>query len=295
MLLTANRATAGHGFSFGGGNGGGIGGGNGGGNRSGFKVQFGGGNHSHHNKHHHHHGHHHHHHKYYHRPVKKYYVEPVYVAPSVHPFHSCSYVVPGDTWYTISAREYGKPNFALSIAAFNGLSTRVRLVVGQKLLMPVILPNGSMTASAAPAGEPYFIPASTGYETSALGADSSAVATAEAGMDRRVTAAGIKPATGTASNETADVRQAVTAGSLLSISDGVLGDKGKVRLLVGNVAFPVDVIERSAGTAQIRLPQLELTAPVEAELEIQRADGSPVSKTAIKLMPAASMLTLRTR
>ncbi len=125
----------------------------------GIKVKFGGGHgrghgsfghHGHHHGHHHH-GHHHHKH-HHHAHVRNVYVKPVYVAPvapCIHPLHSFCFVYPGDTWSLLSLREYGRPNFGATIAAFNGMSTSMRLVVGQQLRMPVIHPNGSLTPSSA--------------------------------------------------------------------------------------------------------------------------------------------------
>src|SRR5687768_17440247 len=104
----------------------------------GFKVSFGGGHGrvsiGHHGYNHHHHVH-----------VKRVYVKPVYVAPvapCIHPLHSFCFVYSGDTWTLLSLREYGKPNFGGTIAAFNGMSSGVRLVVGQQIRLPVIHPNG---------------------------------------------------------------------------------------------------------------------------------------------------------
>ncbi|HEY3392381.1 MAG TPA: hypothetical protein VGK58_06730 [Lacipirellulaceae bacterium] len=130
----------------------------------GFKVSFGGGHGrghvsiGHHG--HHHHGHHHHKH-HYHAHVRKVYVKPVYVAPvapCIYPLHSFCFVYPGDTWTLLSLREYGKPNFGATIAAFNGMSTSLRLAVGQQLRLPVIHPNGSLTPSSAPAPAPFVLP-----------------------------------------------------------------------------------------------------------------------------------------
>jgi hypothetical protein len=128
----------------------------------GFKVSFGGGrghvsigHHGHHDHGHHHHNHHHHAH------VRKVYVKPVYVAPvapCIHPLHSFCFVYPGDTWTLLSLREYGKPNFGATIAAFNGMSMNVRLAVGQQLRLPVIHPNGSLTPSSAPVPAPFVLP-----------------------------------------------------------------------------------------------------------------------------------------
>jgi hypothetical protein len=285
-LLAANTASAGHGFSFGGGNGGG------------FKVSFGGNNHNNHSNHNDHHDNHHHHtfYKNYHYP--RYYAQPAYVAPCVHPLHSCCYVYPGDTWSSISLREYGKPNYGYSIAAFNGLSTRIRLVVGQKLLLPVIQPTGQLTASAAPASEPFYLPTYGAGE--ALGAEPAA-----SGGGTRMptnTSETSTPSTGMAgtpesttpsdnSNQAASDRQSVPAGSQLVFNGQSLGAaKGTVRLRMGEMTLPVTVLEWTDAAVKIELPPMALANAMDADLEIMRADGSVASTSAIQLTPAASGL-----
>jgi len=58
----------------------------------------------------------------------------------------------------LAEREYGRPNLGFSIAAFNGMNTRMPLVVGQQLRLPVIHPSGSLSPSAAPAPSPFVLP-----------------------------------------------------------------------------------------------------------------------------------------
>lgn len=92
----------------------------------------------------------HHHHKVY---VKKVYVRPVHVhvEPCYHPFHCFAIVNPGDTWFTLSLREYGKPHLWKKIAIFNGLPLNAGLVPGMQLKLPVIHPGGVLLPSSAPA------------------------------------------------------------------------------------------------------------------------------------------------
>jgi hypothetical protein len=83
--------------------------------------------------------------------VKKVYVHPVVVEPCYYPFHSFAIVNPGDTWFTLSLREYGKPHLWKKIAIFNGLPLNAGLIPGMQLKLPVIHPNGVLLPSSAPA------------------------------------------------------------------------------------------------------------------------------------------------
>jgi hypothetical protein len=60
-------------------------------------------------------------------------------------------VMPGDSWFTISSREYGNTSVWTRIAEFNGLPQNLPLTVGMQLRLPVINPNGSLSVSNAPA------------------------------------------------------------------------------------------------------------------------------------------------
>ena len=89
----------------------------------------------------------------------KVYVKPIYVEPAYdqcyQPHYSTCYVLPNDTWYTLSQRVYGNATFGKHIASYNELSFGSPLPVGQQLNLPVINADGSFGASsagAAPAG-----------------------------------------------------------------------------------------------------------------------------------------------
>jgi hypothetical protein len=325
----------------------------------GFKVSFGGGHgrghvsigHRGHHRGHHHHGHHHHNH-HHHVHVRKVYVKPVYVAPiapCIHPLHSFCFVYPGDTWTLLSLREYGKPNFGATIAAFNGMSASVRLVVGQQLRLPVIHPNGSLTLSSAPAPAPFVLPSQPvvtgpipvqGFAPQPQGQpiqlQGQPTANQELpfnpqsqmsaptgqpmpqGMQMNANGGSIGPQVPfngpvTGPMGTPNARPSVPAlpsanirvaseerplatvgiGSVLSLDGQALGaERGIVRLRVNGLALPVEVLEWSAESAKIRLPELDLEGPVKAEIEVLRADGSLASKTAIELTSAATRLAL---
>jgi hypothetical protein len=99
------------------------------------------------------------HHKVY---VKKVYVRPIVVEPCYHPFHSFAIVNPGDTWFTLSLREYGRPHLWKKIAIFNGLPLNAGLAAGMQLRLPVIHPNGVLLPSSAPAPIALAAPAPVG-------------------------------------------------------------------------------------------------------------------------------------
>jgi hypothetical protein len=315
----------------------------------GVKVSFGGG-------HGHvsigHHGHHHHiHHD--HVYVKRVYVEPVYVAPvapCIHPLHSFCLVYPGDTWSLLSLREFGKPNFGASIAAFNGMSTSVRLVVGQQLRLPVIHPNGSLTPSSAPVPAPFVLPSQPivgaplpmqgfspqiqgqpmplqgqpvanaavpfspqvqlsgptgqpmppqGMQMNASGAPVGPQGPFNGPMNGPMTSPDARPSAPvlpSANIRVASVERplaTVAIGSVLALDGHELGnEKGIVRLRINGLALPVEVLEWSAESAKIRLPELDVEGAMKADLEVLRADGSLASKTAIELTSAATRLAL---
>jgi len=86
--------------------------------------------------------------------VKKVYVAPVY-DQCYHPYVSTCYVLPNDTWYTLSQRVYGNSGLGQHIASYNGLGYGASMPVGQQLNLPVVNGNGTLVASnagSAPAG-----------------------------------------------------------------------------------------------------------------------------------------------
>ena len=84
--------------------------------------------------------------------VQRVYVkEPVVVAPSFAPAHSLVVVMPGDSWFSICAREYGNSGPWSKVADFNGMPRNVQLTSGMQLRLPVINPDGSFSLSSAPA------------------------------------------------------------------------------------------------------------------------------------------------
>jgi hypothetical protein len=188
------------------------------------------------------------------------------------PFHSSYVCQPGDSFYTVSLKEYGTSSTMKHIASFNRLATNAALVPGQRLLLPSISANGRLTQSRAPAAEVISNLASP-----------VAVAPAVAAAPTTIAAA-VAPAPEIE-------RMSVPTGSTLQLDGEKLGsDTGVVRLRISNVAFPVEVVEWSADSTKIRLPKLDVGAATKAELEVLRADGSLVSTNAIELTAPATGL-----
>jgi hypothetical protein len=73
------------------------------------------------------------------------------VAPSLAPAHSLVIVTPGDSWFSVCAREYGNSGPWSKVAQFNGMPANVQLTPGMQLRLPVINPDGSFSMSSAPA------------------------------------------------------------------------------------------------------------------------------------------------
>jgi hypothetical protein len=89
---------------------------------------------------------------YYSEPVRRVYVkEAAVIAPSFAPAHSIIVVMPGDSWFSICAREYGNANLGSRVADFNGMPQNFQLTGGMQVRLPVINPNGSFSLSSAPA------------------------------------------------------------------------------------------------------------------------------------------------
>jgi len=259
-IVTTNTALAG-GFSFGGG-GGGKGGSSisfGGGKGGSVKFHFDGNNHAPYDFHHH---------TSCHVPVQRYYVQPVLVYDRCyHPQFRYCFVYPGDTWLTICQRNYGCTYLWKHIAMYNGLPVSAQLVPGQQLAMPVINANGSLAASNAPA-PPAFAP------------------------QNQQVAAPSQPAHSQATAGESEVPSAAVGATLMFSGESLGSETGLVRLRIGEMALPVEVVEWSDTSVKIQLPKMDLSGAMKAELEVLRADGSLASKSAIQLTPAATRVAL---
>jgi hypothetical protein len=232
----------------------------------GFSISFGGGsNKNWHNFHNFHHDHHY---------VKKVYVTPTYDI-CYYPLHRLCWVLPGDTWYTIAQREYGNLNLCHYVASYNRLPFSTQLFVGQQILLPEVHPGGVLRASSAPMPA-TFVPAAQPIVTQNF--ISPAVNTTPTAP-----AANIRPATEEISIPS------LAIGSVIVLDGQKLGnEKGIVRLRLAEMALPVEVLEWTNTSAKVRLPQMELTGAMRAELEVLRSDGSLASKSPVQLTLATS-------
>jgi hypothetical protein len=237
--------------------------------KGGFSISFGGGSnqnwHNFHNFNNYHH-------------VKKVYVAPRYYPVydiCYYPLHRLCFVLPGDTWYTIAQREYGNINLCHYIASYNSQPFSTQLFVGQQILLPEVHPGGVLRASSAPMPA-TFVPAAQPIVTQNF----------------------VSPAMNTTPTvPSANIRQAteevsipsVAIGSVIMLEGQSLGnDKGIVRLRLAELALPVEVLEWTNTSAKVRLPQMDLTGAMKAEIEVLRADGSLASKSAVRLTLASS-------
>jgi hypothetical protein len=278
-----------------------------------------------------------------------------------HPQFSGCYVLPGDTWYSISRRIYGVESLCKHIASYNGLSMYSPLVPGQLLRLPVVNANGTLAASNAPMPAPFATqsaplgpqnPTFAGASTAPQGiapqglANGLASQGTSAGFAPQSTPTGVAPQglpngmnasaipsqslpnamnAGSATPQgpsipslestftapktepaatvapAASIRTVkeeptlprVAIGSMLMLDGESLGDeKGIVRLQMGALSLPVEVIEWTTTSVKIALPKMELGRPMKASLEVLRADGSLASKSGIELTPAATRLAL---
>lgn len=252
----------------------------------------------------------------YHKHYNKAYVKKVYVKPiydhCYYPPTSYCFVLPGECWYTLSHRIYGDRNLARHIAGFNGLSLGASLIPGQQLQLPVINQDGTLAASTAPApapiapqGQPFGAQGQAfGPQGAAFGPQGpmtgsplpTSAATMTPGMESAAPPAPAAPAAPAANIrvESAEASlPSVAIGSVLVLDSASLGSEpGSVRLRISGVSLPVEVLEWTGGSAKIRLPEMELSESLRAEIEVLRADGSLASRSAIRLTPAATRLAL---
>ena len=203
--------------------------------------------------------------------VKKIYIQPRY-DQCYHPDHCFVYVFPGDTWGSICQREYGNRNLWQNLVSYNGFRSSAKLVVGQKLMLPVINADGSLAASDAPAGVPFVdeTPAAAPVETTQPSAPSAKLQI-----------------------ESEPSLPNVAVGSIVTLDGQEFGsEQGAVRLRISGMALPTEVIEWNATSAKVKLPEMDLAGAMRADIEVIRADGSLASQSAIQLSPATNRLAL---
>ncbi len=183
------------------------------------------------------------------------------------PFHSSYVVLPGDSFYEISLKEYATSSNAKYIAQFNHLPQTAALTPGQVLRLPSISATRQLSPSRAPAADSLQNTASPS----------------------QVTSNGSSSAATTAANEAP--RPKVNVGATLLVDGQKFGDKqGAARLRVGGAALKIEVLEWKTDAVKIRLPELALDSAANADIEVVRADGSLASKTGIELSTAADVV-----
>lgn len=176
------------------------------------------------------------------------------------PFHSTYVVLPGDSFYTVSLKEYATSSNSKYIAQFNNLPQTAALTPGQVLRLPSISATRQLSPSRAPAAESLQNTSNTSQVTS-NGSSTDAASTA-----------------------TETLRPQVNVGSTLLVDGQTFGNKqGAARLRVGGAALKIEVIEWKSSAVKIRLPELALDSTTNADIEVVRADGSLASKTGIEL------------
>ena len=200
------------------------------------------------------------------------------------PFHSSYFCQPGDSFYTVSLKEYSTSAVANYIARFNRLQPSAPLVPGQRLMLPSVSVSGQLTQSRAPA---QFV---DGGVPNAVAAPSS-VATPTAKFAPNAVPATLAAKVTEVPSEPALPKVAV--GSTLVLDGQEFGsEQGVARLRVSGLSLPIEVLEWTASSATVRLPKVELAGALKADIEVLRADGSLASKTGIELSPAAETLAL---
>jgi hypothetical protein len=212
-------------------------------------------------------------------------------------------VYPGDNWYTISKRIYGVEFLCKHIASYNGLSMSSPLVPGQMLRLPVINANGSLATSSAPMPAPFTMPGATfGPQSAPLGTPGIPNGLAPQGLPNGGTPAGLQQGLPSGTDPTAIAPQGaptspvqnaiattpseasanvtpaasirtvsesptlprVAIGSTLELDGESLGtEQGSVRMRMGTLTLPVEVLEWSADTVKIQLPKMELSRSVK--------------------------------
>jgi hypothetical protein len=204
------------------------------------------------------------------------YVQPYGMA--YEPFHSWYICQPGDSFYTVSLKEYGNSGAANYISRFNRLPFNAALVTGQRLMLPSVSPNGMMVQSRAPAP---FVDATPGVGVTNP--------TAKFTQPNSVTPTSLASSVAVAATEPA--LPSIAVGSTLVLDGQVFGETtGVARLRIGGLSLPIEVLEWTNTSAKIRLPEVDLTSPMKAEIEVLRADGSVASTTAVELKASADRL-----
>jgi LysM repeat protein len=201
------------------------------------------------------------------------------------PFHSTYLVQPGDTFSTVSSKEYGNTSNAKYIARFNRLVLTSALVAGQRLVLPAISANGQLTPSRSPAADGDVTPTALQSSTSTFSTRN--LTTGFSGSGTTTPTTNNKPAP-------TEPRTKLTVGSTLLVDGQTFGEKpGVARLRVNGLSLPIEVLEWTTSAVKIRLPKIEATTGTFADIEVLRADGNLASKSAVELTAASVQVATR--
>jgi hypothetical protein len=182
------------------------------------------------------------------------------------PFHSTYNTLPGDSFYTVSLKEYGTSAKAGAIAQFNGMSADAALVPGQSLVLPSIAADGTLSQSSSPVAESFAAPANNTAAAGSVPATPASFTTAAGGDDQEV------------------ARTKVPAGSTLLVDGQNFGSKpGSARLRIGGGLLKIAVAQWTPNAVKVSLPKADQAGSTDADLEIVRADGSIASRTALEV------------
>lgn len=195
------------------------------------------------------------------------------------PLHSAYFCQPGDSFYTVSLKEYGTSAVANHIARFNRMQPNAALVPGQRLMLPSVSAAGKLTQSRSPAP---FVDGGVPNSTNAPAPKTTQAAEAAKGsLASNVTAA--------AADEPALPK--VPVGSTLKLVGQNFGnEQGVARLRVGGLSLPVAMLAWSNESTTVRLPEVDVTGAVQADVEVLRPDGSLASSTSFEMTPRADRL-----
>jgi hypothetical protein len=188
-------------------------------------------------------------------------VEPAHSAGQAYePTHSNYVVLPGDSFYTISLKEYSTSKNSAFVAKYNSMPEDQALTPGQVIQLPSISAEGEVSESSSPVADEL-----------------------QAQQDSQVASVNTKVNSKSTPIVEA-LRPKVTIGSTLLVDGQPFGQKqGAARLRVGGANLKIEILKWTASSVKIRLPNLDLDSSVKGDIEVLKADGSLASRTPVEL------------
>jgi hypothetical protein len=146
--------------------------------------------------------------------------------------------------------------------------------------------NGGATPNPPPKHHPNPPPNGNGFPVvtgvSYYGGSSPVTAAAPA-ADSTAAASANDAAAGDAANLTN-----VPAGATIKLDGSDFGAQpGRVTIVAGNMILPADVVSWTEKSVSLTLPQVEMTAPMQAKFVVHRANGSAAMETPFQLSDRA--------